>query len=125
MMASLGWARVFPAARRPRADPMARLGVWYPVVSRGASRVVLDVHGRRLDLPDDLVEIRAKRPDRFTVVYRTETDVNPAAGTKRDLGRVYAVCPTSGTRVRLYGHPDELECPACGHKGEVAWWETG
>lgn len=125
MATAVQWARVFPAVRRPPTDPMPRLGVWYPVVSRGASRVVLEVHGRRLDLPADLVEIRDRRPDRFTVVYRTATDPNPAVGTTKDLGRVYAVCPVSGTRVRLYGQPEEIECPVCQHTGEVAWWETG
>lgn len=125
MPVSPGWARIFPATRRPPTDPSPRLGVWYPIVSRDASRVVLEVQGTPVALPDDMVETRSKRPDRFTVVYRTPTDHNPASGTKADLGRVYAVCPSSGTRIRLFGQPQELECPACGHAGEVAWWETG
>ena len=125
MTASFGWARVWPAARRLASDAAARQGVWYPVVSRGESRVVLEVHGRHVDLPGDVVELRDQQPGRFTVIYRTATDPNPAIGTKGDLGRVYAVCPGCGTRVRLMGHPDEVECPRCRHEGEVAWWETG
>lgn len=125
MAVAHGWGRVFPAARRPPLDPMPRLGVWYPIVSRGSSRVVLDVQGEHVDLPDDLVEVRPKRPEKFTVVYRTRTDTNPAMGTRGDLGRVYAVCPACGNRVRLMGHPDNMDCPDCAHRGEVAWWETG
>lgn len=125
MTTNLGWARVFPAIKRPSSDPNARLGVWYPVVSRGDRRVVLEVNGSHVDLPDDLVELRPKRPDKFTVVYRTEADPNPAHGTREDLGLVYAVCPACGTRARLRGHPEDLTCPMCAHRGEVAWWETG
>jgi hypothetical protein len=87
--------------------------------------VVIDVEGSPVDLPAQLVETRTKAPDRFTVVVRTDESPNPARGTRRDLGRVYAVCPRSATRIRLYGRPEELECPVCGHRGLVAWWETG
>src|SRR5262249_49364935 len=98
MADSLGWARVFPAVRRPPTDPNPRLGVWYPVISRGDTRVVLDVQGQHIELPEDFVEFRQKRPEKFTVVYRTADDPNPATGTRADLGRVYAVCPMSATR---------------------------
>lgn len=125
MEQALGWARVFPAARRPPSEPTPRLGVWYPIVSRGSTQVVLDVQGQSLALPEEVVEIRPKRPDRFTVVYRTRDDHNPAAGTKADVGRVYAVCPACGSRARLFGEPKEIECKSCRHRGEVAWWETG
>ena len=125
MTTTLGWARVFPAIKRPPSDPIARLGVWYPVVSRGERRVVLEVNGSHVDLPDDLVELRDKRPEKFTVVYRTEADPNPAHGTRADLGRVYAVCPSCAARVKLRGHPEDLECTMCAHRGVVAWWETG
>ena len=106
------------------SDPMLRQGAWYPVVSNGATRTVLEVSGRRVAVPSDLVEIRPKRPDRFTVVYRPRDSGNPARGTRSDLGRMYAVCPACGSRVRLVGHPRETKCP-CSFRGEIAWWETG
>src|SRR2546422_11288581 len=51
--------------------------------------------------PQDVIELRRRRPDRFTVVYRTWNDPNPAQGTKADVGRTYAVCPKCASRVRL------------------------
>lgn len=120
----LGWGRVWPVSR-PEVDPMPRHGAWYPVINRGDTRVVLDVHGQRVALPVEQVEVRDKRPDRFTVVYRVDTQPNPAKGTRQDLGRVYAVCPVCTQRARIFGRPEESECPSCRHKGVVAWWETG
>lgn len=119
------WARIWVAAPPIDADPMPRQGAWYPVLTLGATRVVLDVNGERVAVPTDLLEIRNQRPERFTVVYRPLNGANPARGTRGDLGRVYGVCPISGTRVRLIGHPRETKCPSCGFRGEIAWWETG
>lgn len=119
-----GWGRVWPVAR-PEADPMPRHGAWYPIVTFGETRVVLDVHGTHVALPVEQVEVRDKRPDRFTVVYRVATQANPVRGTRQDLGRVYAVCPHCTNRMRLFGEPEETECRSCGHRGLVAWWETG
>ena len=124
-MEAHAWARVFPAAKRPATDPVVRLGVWYPVMSHDTNRVVLEVNGQQIDLPEYVVEIRDKRPEKFTVVYRTKADPNPARGTRQDLGRVYAVCPSCGSRQRLYGQPEKLACETCDHRGVVAWWETG
>jgi DNA-directed RNA polymerase subunit RPC12/RpoP len=120
----VGWGRVWPVSR-PEADPMPRHGAWYPVVNRGETRVVLDAHGQRVALPVEQVEVRDKRPDRFTVVYRVSNQPNPARGTRQDLGRVYAVCPSCTARSRLIGQPEETQCRSCGHRGVVAWWETG
>ena len=125
MSQPVGWARIWAAAPPLNANPMLRQGVWYPVVSTGDKRAVVEVRGRRLAVPNEVLEIRDRRPDRFTVVYRPANSANPARGTRADLGRVYAVCPVSGTRVRLIGRPRETKCPACGHRGEIAWWETG
>src|SRR2546422_665230 len=69
--------------------------------STAATRVELDVSGRRVTVPQDVIELRRRRPDRFTVVYRTWNDPNPAQGTKADVGRTYAVCPKCASRVRL------------------------
>jgi hypothetical protein len=121
----VGWARIWAAAPPLEGDPMLRQGVWYPVVSAGATRAVVEVRGQRVAVPTDFVEIRDQLPARFTVVYRAVHSANPASGTKADLGRVYAVCPASGTRVRLMGHPRNAKCPQCGFRGEIAWWETG
>lgn len=118
------WGRVWTTAR-PEGAPRIRQGAWYPILAHGATRVVLDVGGRPVDLPVRLVETRPKQPDRFTVVYRPSSADNPARGTRQDLGKVYAVCPRDATRIRLYGQPSEVDCPTCGHIGIVAWWETG
>jgi hypothetical protein len=118
------WARLWRATK-PEFNPSLRHGAWYPVVSQGETLVVLEVRGRRISVPADLVELRPKRPDHFTVVHRTASEHEATGGTRRDLGRAYAVCPVSGSRVRIRGHPDELDCPQCGHHGAIAWWEAG
>lgn len=87
--------------------------------------MVVQVKERRVAVPKRLLEIRAKRPTRFTVVYLARNQPNPAEGTARYLGRKYAVCPVCGVRVRVAGEPERLQCAECGHTGEVAWWETG
>jgi hypothetical protein len=121
---SLGWGRVFAAARLSQA-PETRRGAWYPVVSEGRSRVVLEVNGKRVDLAKAAVEVRAKRPDKFTVVYRSANDQAPPVPKGTDPGRVYAVCPDCAKRTRLFGEPQTLQCPVCRHEGVIAWWETG
>lgn len=124
MSEPLGWARLFALAR-PHTDPMLRQGAWYPIVNHGSSFVMLDVRERYVMLPRHLVEVRPARPARFTVVYRATLDPNPTRGTRADLGRRYAVCPSCSMRMRLWGEPAEAHCFQCGHEGEVAWWETG
>src|SRR5207245_3108615 len=96
-------------------------GAWYPVLSSGVTRAVLDVSGRRVVVPQELLEVRPKRPDRFTVVYRAWDDPNPARGTRADLGRRYAVCPTCASRVLLRGYviPAVTKCDMCGKPGIV------
>jgi len=118
------WARLYASAR-PFCRPMPRAGAWYPVVRDIGERVVLEVSSRRVAVPSNLLERRDRRPDRFTVVRRGQSDPNPFAGTADDLGRVYAVCPSCDERTRLAGEPAMLRCRRCGHRGEVAWWETG
>jgi len=120
----IAWARLWPATR-PEFNPQLRHGAWYPVLSSGESFAVLEVRGERVSVRTDLLEVRAKRPDRFTVVYRAHGEETPVSGRRGDPGRVYAVCPHSASRVRLRGHPEEMECPECGHHGVIAWWETG
>lgn len=119
------WARVWPVAKLD-TRPHLRSGAWYPVVSRGPDRdVVLEVRHHDVPVPQHLVEIRDERPARFTVVYRGRRARNPALGTDKDLGRVYAVCPASGHRLPLRGSPSHMECPRCGYRGPIAWGETG
>jgi len=121
----LGWARPWANAR-PFSRPMPRAGAWYPVVAEsGTDRVVLQIRGKRVAVLRRLLEIREERPTRFTVVVRGATEANPARGSNRDLGRTYAVCPVCGTRIPLPGEPPLLVCGECGHRGEVAYWETG
>lgn len=137
MEQTIGWARIWFAARRDD-DVTLRQGAWYPVLNSGAKGVVLNVSGRQVSVPQDAIELRRRRPDRFTVVYRTWDDPNPAQGTKADLGRTYAVCPKCASRVRLPKRPrlgtsgvletsgaERARCPRCSHEGIVAWWETG
>lgn len=120
-----GWARLYSTSR-PFTNPRLRQGVWYPIVDPDlGERVVVQVKERRVAVPQRLLEIRAERPTRFTVVYLARNQPNPAKGTARFLGRKYAVCPACGVRVRLAGEPEQLQCAECGHQGEVAWWETG
>lgn len=124
MEQQLGWARRWVAARPDDVGEL-RQGAWYPVVSRSGTRMVLEVSGRRLEVPQDALELRPKRPDRFTVVYRTRDDPNPTRGTAADLGPRYAVCPRCSTRRWLGGSPANTKCKQCGHEGVIAWWETG
>ncbi|HYK82665.1 MAG TPA: hypothetical protein VEU55_05925 [Gemmatimonadales bacterium] len=119
-----GWARRWFAARLDDAREL-RQGAWYPVLGRDERRVVLDVSGRQTAVTADAVELRAKRPDGFTVVYRSRHDPTPAQAGGADLGRRYAVCPMCAGRKWLGGQPEATRCHKCGHEGAVAWWETG
>lgn len=120
----LGWARAW-AIMRPATDPKLRQGAWYPVLDIQRNHVALRVHGKRVTVHPSLVEIRRSQPARITVVYRGRSGPNPARGTSADLGTIYGVCPRSGDRVKLFENASLAECPRCGFRGEVAWWETG
>ena len=114
MRRSQGWAR----ARLPGAHIM-RLGAWYQVVGNNAPNlVVLDIARRNVAIPRDLLQISPHRPERFSVVPRSLSKLSEKSD---DSASIYAVCPVSGTRVRLSGYPDSIECPSCGHRGAVDW----
>jgi hypothetical protein len=106
----VGWARVWFAAKREEDEAQLRNGAWYPVVSSGEHRVVLDVSGERVAVPAEVVELRDKRPDRFTVVYRAYDDPNPARGTRGERSRrgrrmgffVIEVCTRGVGMARLF-----------------------
>ena len=120
----IGWGRVFPAARLSKT-PVTRRGAWYPIISEGNTRIVLDIYGEAVALPKGTVEIRPQQPDKFTVVRRAPTEVVPPRGeVGAELGKVYAVCPKCAMRNPLWGEPQDLECDGCHHRGPVAWWET-
>jgi len=122
----LGWARIWVAAKREAGWDKLRQGAWYPVLSTGATRTVLDISGQAVALPKDSLEVRPTLPTRFTVVYRGVEDKNPARGTTSDLGRMYAVCPACASRLKLGPVPPlSVLCRTCGHEDMVAWWETG
>ncbi len=117
MKKSRGWARVKPAGAH-----LMRLGAWYQVVDqRHPSLIVLDIAGRNVPVFRDLVEITRVAPRRFSVVYRSPDDPNPARGTPDDVGSTYVVCPSSGTRVPLTRQPEHLTCPSCRQLHPVDW----
>src|SRR5260370_22680910 len=96
----LGWARLWFAAKREEdAEAPLRNGAWYPILSSGENRAVLEVSGQRVAVSQDAVEVREKRPDRFTVVYRPYDAPNPARGTRADAGRRYGVGPKWANRI--------------------------
>lgn len=121
----LGWARPWAIAK-PFAKPTPRAGAWYAVVAEAdAAHVVLEILGKHVTVERRLVEIRARCPDRFTVVNRPKGEPHPGLGTNEDLGSHYAVCPSCGARLPLWGDPVAITCGTCEHRGEVAYWETG
>ncbi len=125
MTQPVGWARLWATVRPPHSREL-RSGAWYPIVEgKAIDRVTVEGPLGPVAVPRTILEVRRERPRRFTVVYRAISDANPVRGTTADLGRSYAVCPYSKTRIRLVGRPDTLKCPTCGHIGTVAWWETG
>lgn len=121
-----GWARLWATAR-PFARPEPRAGAWYPVVGDASGeRAVLEISGKRVAIPKTFLEIRPDRPDTFTVVARsrqTAATVLTARGAR--IERIYAVCPACAERVRVLEGQPMVSCTHCGHRGEVAWWETG
>jgi len=121
----VAWARPWAAISLP-ARKTLRAGAWYPVLeARKDGSTILVVRHRSVRVPARLLEIRPKRSVTFSVVHTSRHDPNPAAGTRRDRGPTYAVCPASGHRIRIIGQPPRLECPGCGYRGEIAWDETG
>jgi hypothetical protein len=111
------WGRV----RAPGAAVLRR-GAWYPVVSTNIpKRIVLDTGDREVALHKDLVDLREDRPARFSVVQKTDTDRNPAAGTPWDIGLEYAVCPMCRERVDAPQADATLECTACYYRGQIDW----
>ena len=119
------WARLWPTVRPPHSKNL-RAGAWYPVMKDDLEdRVTILLGESTVDVPRRLLEIRPRRPKRFTVVYRTGYDRPPGRPSLYKLGRRYGVCPICIHRFALYGEPERRECPNCGHEGEIAWWETG
>src|SRR5207248_9890562 len=117
----------FAAKREDEGEAPLRNGAWYPVLSSGVNRAVLEVSGQRVAVPQDMLEVRDKRPDRFTVVYRTYDDPNPARGTRADAGRRYGACPKCATRVPFRSGiiPSRATCHNSKHEGTVAWRAAG
>jgi len=65
------------------------------VLSSGANRAWWRCQGQRVAVAQDLVEMRDKRPDRFTVVYRPFDAPNPARGTRGDAGTATGCVPSA------------------------------
>jgi hypothetical protein len=121
-----GWARLYATAH-PFARPVPRAGAWYPVVGEASGkRAVLEVRGKRVAILKTLLEIRADRPKVFTVVVRSRaTDATLLGTPGADIGRIYAVCPACTQRMQIVEKQAEATCAKCGHRAEIAWWETG
>ena len=120
MSAAKVWART-----RPVGVPSMRRGAWYPAMPLpNKERISVDVGIRTLFVHRELVELKRSEPGGFSVVRRSLNDPNPARGTLSDMGLTYAVCPKSGTRVRLVNEVDgRLTCPDCGYEDSVRWEE--
>src|SRR5438034_10237061 len=55
----LGWARLWFAAKRDdEGEAPLRNGAWYPILSSGVNRAVLEVSGQRVAVPQDRSEER-------------------------------------------------------------------
>lgn len=122
----IGWARIWATAH-PFARPVPRAGAWYPVVGEASGeRAVLEVRGKRVAILKRLLEIRPDRPRVFTVVVQSrETAATLSATLGSEIRRVYAVCPACTQRVSVLENQEMATCTKCGHRAEIAWWETG
>ncbi len=120
------WARLWATAR-PYARPMPRAGAWYPVVGEASGeRVVIDVRGKKVAVAKRFLEVRPERPRSFTVVWHSRESVARLQETVGpDVPRIYGVCPSCAQRVRIFEGQSEGRCAGCGHRGIVAWDETG
>ncbi len=116
MTRNQGWARLAP---QEAGAHLMRSGAWYQIVGNPApTLVVLDIARQNVAIPSDLLQIIPRRPERFSVVSRSPSKLS---GKPDESASGYAVCPVSGTRVRLSGRPESIECPSCGHRGAVDW----
>ena len=119
-MRATAWARVLAAVRPPHSRNL-RQGTWYPVVhDQRQDRVSVVVGTTVVEVPRRVLEIRRQRPDRFSVVYDA-TSMAAHAGV--ELGQRYGVCPECRHRFPLAGSLPIVQCPHCGHRGEVGWWD--
>ncbi len=124
MANTLGWARVTPRIQR---SERLRRGAWYRVIDDPAftQNVVLDLDidsaPSQVKVPRTRLRIRRHRPERLSVVELSSDDPNPARGTPSYLGSIYAVCPKTGSRLRLWEHPDRVVCSSCREIHSVAW----
>jgi len=121
---SRGWARLWSSIQPPHSKNI-RAGAWYPVIRDDLpDRVTIKLGEAAVAVPRRVVEVRGRRPNRFTVVHRVGYPVSAARHSVHKLGKRYAVCPACQWRFGLIGEPEKNRCPNCGHEGEVAWWET-
>src|SRR5207247_5601879 len=96
----LGWARLwFAAKREDEGEAPLRNGAWYPILSSGVNRAVLEGPGDGGAVPRDFVEWRAKAPDRFRVVYGPYDAPTPASAARAAAGRGNAWCPNAEARI--------------------------
>ena len=120
----VAWARVYTALKREVSKGLRR-GAWYPVVRNDLTdRVSIRMSGRTVDVPRRLVEVRSQRPAFFSVVSRPEYKREPGRASVHNLGKTYVVCPECANRFGVFGQPQMKQCPDCGHRGEIGWWEA-
>jgi len=120
----VAWARVYAALKRSVSKGLRR-GAWYPVLRNDLpDRVSIKMGTRTVDVPRRLVEVRPQRPVFFSVISRPEYRRDAGRSSVHNLGKTYVVCPECRHRFGLFGRPARKDCPGCGHKGEVGWWEA-
>ncbi len=118
----VAWARVLAAYWPPQSRNL-RHGAWYPVVEdKREDRVALMLYGDPVYVPRRILDVRPRRPRHFSIVHRVGY-VPDTSRKSMDLGARYVVCPDCSYRSALWGRPSARTCEACGHQGEIGWWE--
>jgi hypothetical protein len=102
---------------------MPRTGAWYPVVAEaGPERAVLEIHGKRVAIRKQLLEIRSERPKAFTGVIRSRTTVAAVEVLRRgERDAIYAVCPKCAERIPVSKGASVVSCTACQHRDQIIW----
>jgi len=94
-----------------------RRGAWYEVLRLTPDEAVLEVNHHPFGVDRSALQIRAIRPDRWSVVPRPRDAVD----LPLSWGSTYGVCPKCGHRESLNGQKTEMPCPQCGGVFMIGW----